>query len=367
MTKLKLYPFIIFCALGLSYSCGNGEKREQNKALKNPKQDKAVYPHQLLKSFEDRPFIFYNVENLFDTINTPGKKDEAFLPDSEKKWNSERYFDKLDKLATVLTHPSENNPLFFGLVEIENRNVVLDLIQTGRLAETKYRVVHHESPDVRGIDVALAYDHERFKLMYDEAIDLSIAGEPDYKTRDILYVKGLLKDSLDLHLFVNHWSSRRGGATASEYKRINAAETLLFKTDSIRKTDANAKIIIMGDFNDYPTNKSIREVLGADVASNASNFVNLMLPMHEEDQGSYNYRGDWGMLDQFIVSPSLVAPKEGLHIKESRAFLIDDDQFMHFFDNGEKTPAKTYGGPNYYGGYSDHLAIYGYLKVLSKE
>src|SRR5690554_1380437 len=364
MSVLKSY-FILFLLVGfLLNSCGNGEKREKAQDKSSANTESLVYPHALLKSFEDRPFMFYNVENLFDTINDPTTKDEDFLPDSDKQWSSERYFDKLEKLATVLTHPSENNPLFIGFAEIENRFVVLDLMKTGRLAETKYRVVHYDAPDARGIDVALAYDHERFLVTYQEAIDLSIVGEPDYKTRDILYVKGLLKDSIDLHLFVNHWSSRRGGAEASEYKRVNAAKAVLYKTDSIRKGDPSAKIIIMGDFNDYPNNKSIRETLGADLASNATNFVNLMLPMHEAGEGTYNYRGDWGMLDQFIVSPSLVAPKEGLHIKGSRAYIVNDEKFLHSFDGGGSTPSKTYGGPNYYGGYSDHLAIYGYLTVI---
>lgn len=363
MKVIKINTLFSILALALFTSCGNGEKRNKSSEEITSVIDSSVYPHELLKSFEDRPFVFYNVENLFDTINDPTTKDEDFLPDSDKQWNSKRYFDKLEKLATVLTHPSENNPLFVGFAEIENRFVVLDLMKTGRLAETKYRVVHYDAPDVRGIDVALAYDHERFMVTYQEAIDLSIAGEPDYKTRDILYVKGLLKDSLDLHVFVNHWSSRRGGAEASEYKRINAAKALLYKTDSIRNVNADAKIIIMGDFNDYPNNKSIRETLGADLASNATNFVNLMLPMHEAGEGSYNYRGDWGMLDQFIVSPSLVSPKEGLHIKGSRAYIINDEKFLHSFDGGGSTPSKTYGGPNYYGGYSDHLAIYGYLTV----
>jgi predicted extracellular nuclease len=366
MTATNTYTILTLLTLALFTSCGNGEKRNKTAGEVLTDTGNSVYPHQLLKSFEDRPFMFYNVENLFDTINDSKTKDEDFLPESDKQWNAKRYQDKLEKLATVLTHPSENNPLFVGFAEIENRFVVLDLMKTGRLAETKYRVVHYNAPDIRGIDVAFAYDHERFKVMYEEAIDLSIIGKPNYKTRDILYVKGLLKDSLNLHVFVNHWSSRRGGAEASEYKRINAAKALLYKTDSIRNVDAAAKIIIMGDFNDYPTNKSIRETLGADIASNATNFVNLMLPMHEEGQGTYNYRGEWGMLDQFIVSPSLVASKEGLYIKESKAYMVNDDKFMHFNKAGEKSPNRTYGGLKYFGGYSDHLAIYGYLKVIEE-
>lgn len=363
MTVTKTYTILSLFALALFTSCGNGEKRNDEKKSVTENDD-SVYPYELLKSFEDRPFFFYNVENLFDTINDPKTRDEDFLPESEKLWTGKRYQDKLEKLSNVLIYPSENNPLFVGFAEIENRFVVLDLMKTGRLAETKYRVVHHDAPDVRGIDVAFAYDHERFKVVYEEAIDLSITVEPNYKTRDILYVKGLLKDSLDLHVFVNHWSSRRGGAEESEYKRINAANALVYKTDSIRNVDKDARIIIMGDFNDYPTNNSILKTLGAGLASNATNFVNLMLPMHENGEGSYNYRGEWGMLDQFIVSPSLVASDEGLHIKESKAYMVNDDGFMYFNKAGEKSPNRTYGGPNYYGGYSDHLAIYGYLKVL---
>jgi len=366
MTITKTYTIFSLLALALFSSCANGEKRNENNdnGAANIDHKELRFPHELLESFEDRPFMFYNVENLFDTINDPETLDDDFLPDSEKQWTQKRYNDKLEKLAAVLTHPSKNNPLFVGFAEIENRFVVLDLMKTGRLAETKYRVVHHDAPDVRGIDVALAYDHDRFMVQYEEAIDLSIPEEPNYKTRDILYVKGLIKDSVDLHLFVNHWSSRRKGAKESEYKRINAAKTLLYKTDSIRNVDPNAKIIIMGDFNDYPNNKSIREVLGAGHSEKEDHFVNLTLPLHEQGLGTYNYRGDWGMLDQFIVSPSLVNPGKGLQIKGGKAHIVNDDKFMHFFDSGDKTPNKTYGGPRYLGGYSDHLAIYGYLTVI---
>ena len=364
MTITKIHTVLALITLTLFTSCGNSEKRVKKNEKSVVEKKDVVYPHALLKSFEDRPFFFYNVENLFDTINNPNTKDEDFLPESEKKWNSERYFDKLDKLAQVLTHPSENNPLFVGFAEVENRFVVLDLMQTGRLSNTQYRVVHYDAPDIRGIDVAFAYDHDRFIVVHQKAIGLSIIDEPDYKTRDILYVKGLLKDSLELHVFVNHWSSRRGGAEASEYKRVNAAEKLLHKTDSIRKGNPSAQIIIMGDFNDYPDNKSIREVLKAGSLEDGNQFVNLALPLHKKGIGTYNYRGDWGMLDQLIVSPNLLVNEKGLRIKNGELYLVNDDQFMYISKTGEKSPSKTYGGPNYYGGYSDHLAIYGYLKVI---
>ncbi|MFA5574214.1 MAG: endonuclease [Brumimicrobium sp.] len=346
ITLILFFPIFLF-------ACESGEVLSKD-TLSNS-------PIKTLKTYENRPFMFYNVENLFDTINDPNTLDDEFLPESSKKWTSKRYFDKLEKLATVLTYPSDNNPLFFGLAEVENKNVVQDLIKTGRLATSNYSIIHYDSPDIRGIDVALVYDFERFHVLYQESIDLSITEEPDYKTRDILYVKGLLKDGLNIHVFVNHWSSRRGGVEASEYKRINAANALTRKTDSIRNVDANANIIIMGDFNDHPNNKSIKETLGAGSKEDKKDFVNLMLPLKKEGLGTYNFRGDWGMLDQFIVSFNMIDENNALQIKNGTAMIVNDDQFMHIFESGEKTPNKTYGGPNYYGGYSDHLAIYGFL------
>lgn len=322
---------------------------------------------QKLKEYNGCPILFYNVENLFDTINDPQTNDDEFTPEGSKKWNSKRYEDKLSKLSEVITTPSKNNPLFIGLAEIENRFVVLDLIQTGKLANTKYRIAHFNSPDQRGIDVALAFDLERFFLLHSEAIPVKIKGNDDFKTRDILYVKGLLKDSVELHLFVNHWSSRRGGQKESEHKRILAAKTLKNKSDSILSIDPDANIIFMGDFNDYPTNTSIVEILEAKSIdkSSGNEFVNLVAPQHAEGRGTHNYRGKWGVLDQIMISPSL---KEGttIGIKDIEAHILYEDFLLYEHPSGDKSPSKTYGGPNYYGGYSDHLAIYTFLSQASK-
>jgi len=365
MKKSFILASLFIFGLSSCSSNNNSSKNLSNGSSETTSKKEDVYPYQMLKSFENHPFFSYNVENLFDTIDDPKTIDEAFLPDSKKEWTAVRYHDKLQKLSTVLTSQNENNPLFFGLVEVENRFVVLDLVQTGKLASTKYRIVHHESPDARGIDVAFAYDLERFKVMYEEAIPLTIAAEPNYKTRDILYVKGLLKDSIPIHIFVNHWSSRRGGQEKSEYKRMHAAKVLKTKTDSIRKADDAPNILIMGDFNDYPNNLSIQKFLGTGQQENSAHLVNLMDEMNAAGIGTYNYRGDWGTLDQFIVSPALLNQKQ-IRIKDGKAHIADDDEFMHFLKNGGKTPNKTYGGPNYFGGYSDHLSIYGYLELLNE-
>ena len=213
----------------------------------------------------------------------------------------------------------------------------------------------------------MAFDLERFFLLHSEAVPVRIQGNEKFKTRDILYVKGLLKDSVELHVFVNHWSSRRGGQSESEHKRILAANTLKNKSDSILFIDPNANIIFMGDFNDYPTNTSIVEILDAKSvdASKKNEFVNLLAPHHSRGKGTYNYRGEWGVLDQIIVSPALVQGKT-IGVKDKKAHILYEDFLLYEHPSGDKTPSKTYGGPNYYGGYSDHLAVYTFLESASE-
>jgi predicted extracellular nuclease len=352
--------FILSFILGAAVSCKTNSVPEEN--LANASQPDLKFPHQLLDTFSCVPMVFYNVENLFDTIDDPETRDNEFLPSAKKKWNAKRYQDKLKKLTKVITRIDSVNPIFIGLAEVENRLVVRDLLKTGRLQQTNYRIAHFDSPDVRGIDVALAFDHSKFQLAKKAAIAIEIEGEPEFKTRDILYVNGFLFDSTEVHLFVNHWSSRRGGQEQSEFKRIAAAKTLKGKTDEILAENSNANIIIMGDFNDYPTNTAIIEVLDAGSQNSNQRFVNLLLPYHLMGAGSYNYKGEWGALDQFIVSRSLL-DNQGLTIQNGQGLIMYDEDFLYTNKDGSKTPNRTYGGNNYYGGYSDHLAIYSILTL----
>ncbi|MEX2484396.1 MAG: hypothetical protein WED10_07550 [Brumimicrobium sp.] len=352
--------FFILCSLIFIASCNN-----QKSDSTDDKEKTTLIEN--LKEFKSHPILFYNVENLFDTINDPNTNDDEFTPSGSKKWSAKRYKDKLEKLSEVITTPSDKNPLLIGLSEVENRIVVLDLIQTGRLAETKYRIAHFNSPDRRGIDVALAFDLERFFLLHSEAIPVRIENESNFKTRDILYVKGLLKDSIPLHVFVNHWSSRYGGAKKSEYKRIAAAKRLKLKSDSILNIDPEANIIYMGDFNDYPTNTSVEDVLNAKSTRKAESkqFVNLLASYHKKGKGTHNYRGKWGALDQLIISPA-IDDKKTIKVANDTATVIYEDFLLYEHPSGDKTPNKTYGGPNYYGGYSDHLAVYLFLSPIEK-
>lgn len=300
--------------------------------------------------------VFYNVENLFDTIEDPEIWDDEFLPDSAKKWTQERYDKKLVDLAKVLTEISEDGlPEVIGVCEVENRQVVEDLFHTDSLGNRKFKVIHEQSPDFRGIDVALAYDSEILTELYHEKISVSFSFEPEKKTRDILYAK-MLSCGDTLHFFVNHWPSRRGGQEASEPKRLKAATVLRTKIDSILLRNPNAKIVSMGDFNDYPNNTSMTEVMNCEPGANHQ-LTNLTHRFHEGGLGTYNYKGEWGMLDQFIVSDGLLYSKEGCAASDSSVAIFKEDWMLYFPKEGEPTPRRTYGGPNYYGGYSDHLPI----------
>ncbi len=302
---------------------------------------------------------FYNVENLFDLVNEPEKHDGEFTPDGSKKWTEERYQIKLDTLSRVLSSINENElPEIIGLCEVENKKVVIDLMNSGKLANGNYEVVHYESPDFRGIDCALAYRPDEFEVLESSPIKVSFKDEPKYTTRDILYVKGKTNNREEFHVFVNHWPSRIGGVEKTEPKRVEVATILKNKIDSIVVASPKAKIIVLGDMNDEPSNKSLLESLAAQKPEyENSGMVNLMYPIPENKMGSYNYRGNWNMLDNIIVSTNLL-DKKGFECVEHKGFVFSREWMEHKNTNGQVSPSRTYGGPNYYGGISDHFPVY---------
>ncbi len=314
------------------------------------------------KLTSDNSFVVfsYNVENLFDTINAPDKDDEDFLPDGKQKWTSKRYLKKLEQLSKVIAAPNEKNlPAVIGLYEIENKKVVEDLAATAKLKKGKYGVVHYESPDKRGIDVAMLYRKNKFTVLSSKKLFVKLPVEPPYPTRDILYVKGVAEKNDTLHFFFNHWPSRRSGEEESEKNRIAAASVLRHSVDSIFKSNPHAKIIAMGDFNDYPTNKSIYETLRADtlpIISSAQALYNLCYELQKKGEGTFYYKKEWDILDQFIVSYP-VMNGGGLHTHSAK-ILKENWMIYTNKETQESKPNSTYGGERYYGGYSDHLPIY---------
>jgi predicted extracellular nuclease len=301
--------------------------------------------------------VSYNVENLFDTI-ARNKLDEEFTPHSDKQWNSERYYKKLNNIAQVIraVH-TEELPEVIGLVEIENRSVLNDLVKTQSLALANYQIVHEDGPDPRGIDCAFLYNPNAFKYLSHQAIKVRFPFSGNHRTRDILYVKGLVKKDT-VHFFVNHWSSRRGGQEESEKKRVQSALVLKHFADSLLTRNSHCKICIMGDFNDEPNDKSLNEALTAGKLKDSTALKNILFAQKLAGKGSYYYRGDYSMIDNLVVSNSLIDAKKGFRLYTNSGYIFNPEFICYTNKNGDKSPNRTYGGNNYYGGYSDHFPVY---------
>lgn len=325
-------------------------------------------PARTQKSTKDQlNIVFYNVENLFDTIDNALTADEEFTPESEKEWNSIRYKKKLEDIASVLAAGNKQElPEFIGLAEVENREVLEDLLATKVFQKNEYGIAHKDSPDARGIDVALLYRKDEFKSVSYETIMVNFPFDSGLTTRDILHVKGRIGDGEDIHFFINHWSSRSGGMKETEPKRMYCAVALRRKIDILIAQENNPRIVVMGDFNDEPTNKSLMNILQAtNKLKNISmgDLYNLYYDQHNLGlAGSYYYRGDWNMLDQIIVSYNLINREGRYSCDYSDGKIIMEDWMMYKNQDGIMVPNRTYGGPNYYGGISDHLPVYLVLK-----
>lgn len=301
--------------------------------------------------------VSYNVENLFDTLDDPKIPDEEFLPESEKKWNTERYQKKLNDLVRVISefNPKEL-PEIVGLVEIENRGVLEDLIKTAALKDHNYAIIHEESPDYRGIDVAMIYRKDAFSEISHETLPVVFPDDPEFKTRDILHVTGKLRHKT-VHIFVNHWPSRIGGEEKTEPKRVLAASVLKKKTDELLAEDPKARIIILGDMNDEPANKSLNTTLGAEAPGSGSGLVNLMIPDDTAGLGTYFYSGNWNMLDNIVVSEAVLKSR-GVKVENNKGTVFSSDWMIFTNKNGDKTPNRSYVGNKYVGGVSDHFPVY---------
>jgi len=313
---------------------------------------------------------FYNVENLFDTINTPDVRDDDFTPSGKNLWNTQRYSEKLERLSTVIQQLGvdelTDGLAVLGLAEIENRSVVEDLISTQKLASRNYQIVHYDSPDKRGIDVGFIYQPNYFKLESSHSYTLKIEGKEDFFSRDQLLVSGDLLGER-FHFIVCHWPSRRGGEQESSYLREAAGELAKSIIDSIQTAEkGSAKIILMGDLNDDPKNRSVKVKLNTTSDLSELNENQLFNPFEEildGGVGTLKWRGDWFLFDQILLSSTLAA-NETASLKYHRAEVFNKD-FIRQQDAGPYTgyPWRTFAGKKYLEGYSDHFPTY---IVLSK-
>jgi hypothetical protein len=303
-------------------------------------------------------FMFYNTENCFDSFDDSlNTQDDEYLPDSDKHWTFSRYKKKLNNIARVIMVAGEwQPPTVVGLCEIENDAVLKQLIRWTGLGELKYNYIHFESGDHRGIDVALLYRKDLFKPIYSKAFVVDLPGNS--RTRDILMVYGVLNKTDSIYFFVNHWPSRYGGSESSELHRLCASKRLIGLCDSIKAINSQASILIMGDFNDTPLNTSILNVV-------ESGFVNMKSFNNQDSIGSNKFRYQWELIDQMLVTPSLIDRFETRQLVPkfeivNLPFLLEEDPTYL----GVK-PYRTYQGPMYKGGYSDHLPVM--VSFIKKE
>ena len=303
---------------------------------------------------------FYNLENLFYPKNDSLKNDDEFTPDGMRNWSFYRYHQKKQRMATaIISIGNWTAPAIVGLAEVENRKVVEDLIGTATLRKFDYGIVHYESPDRRGIDVAAIYRKDKIDVLHSRPIRVKLPGDPGYRTRDILYIKCRAQQDT-LHLLYCHWPSRYGGQKASEPKRIAAALTVKQTTDSIIDSKSKAPVIIAGDLNDEWNNVSVLEHLNAKPPGDSAMAVGLinLVAGKSANSGSHRYHGHWSYLDQIIVSGSLLNGDKPRISKSGaqtcrREFLLEKDEKYP----GQK-PFRSFIGMRYHGGFSDHLPVY---------
>ncbi|EDM45504.1 hypothetical protein SCB49_06842 [unidentified eubacterium SCB49] len=303
---------------------------------------------------------FYNLENLFDTVNDPKKMDETFTPRGAARWNEQKLEAKVQMLGAVIpTIGQADNPfapVLIGVAEVENATVLKQLVKVEPLKDLGYSFVHFDSPDERGIDTALLYRSSFFKVIESKAVHVLIEtekGHPDL-TRDILHVVGELEGQR-VHVLVNHWPSKRAGEKETAYKRMEVANQNRAVITEIKKTEPDARIIIMGDFNDDPQSDSISQLVGTD-------FYNPMELLLTRDDGSTNYRGKWNLFDQILVSNNFMKPYDNPFTFEKAAIFNSDAVVIQDGDY-KGNPFRTYAGPKYLGGVSDHFPVYAVFKV----
>ncbi|BFP41436.1 endonuclease [Flavobacteriaceae bacterium GF1] len=319
-------------------------------------------------TYRVRTVAFYNVENLFDITNDTLIFDDGRTPKGRYAWTKERYDRKIRNISKVLSELGRKvtgtSPDIIGLCEVENKGVVQDLIGHANLRDKDYGSIHFDSPDERGIDVALVYKKASFLPTDFKSIRLVLMNEEGHRdyTRDQLVVSGLL-DNEEIHFIVNHWPSRSGGELRSRPNRIKAAHLNKRIMDSLSQINPNAKIISMGDLNDDPTNASLKKVLrtkGKEEQLDSLSLFNPMERLFKKGQGTLAYRDKWNLFDQFILTPNFLTSdtrdysfwKAGIHAPK---------ELKNPRGKYQGYPFRTYVGTTYQGGYADHFPIYLFL------
>ena len=354
MKKILLTGVLLMVVLS-----GFAQKSKQNR--QNPYGEK---PYKVL---------FYNFENLFDTIRDPEIYDSEFTPEGGKRWNTAKYTKKIKNLERVLFDISATDkiyPAVIGIAEIENRSVLEDVISQPKLRPANYRIVHYDSPDRRGVDVAFFYRPDQFKLEGSSTIGYYLESKPDFRTRDILTMWGTIEGE-PFYFMVAHWPSRLGGKGPSAGMRRHAADLMRAAADSVMQANPATKVVMMGDFNDDATDASVVEGLRAkgDISKvKEGDMFNPFIALLNDGIGTLAYRDSWNLFDNIVVSENVAKASEGkLKIQKANRktkyygsiftrpyMLVKEGQFKGY-------PLRTFVGNNFQGGFSDHFPVYIYI------
>jgi predicted extracellular nuclease len=299
----------------------------------------------------------YNVENLFDTTNDRKINDEDFLPDGANQWTDARYQQKIKNLAQVILSINNGEGAdVISLCEIENRKVLNDLVACNTLKKCQYQIVHFDSPDERGIDVAFLYKKNVLKVLCQKNYAVSLP-END-KTRDVLLMQAKMNNGAVVNFIAAHFPSRGEGEAQSEPKRIAAAKVVRTIHDDIMKKDPKSYVIIGGDFNDEPTNTSISRTIGAwGTAADARHLYNPFYSLQKSGKGTYKYKGQWNMLDHIMVSTNTLQSGSKLQYVMQSELVYNPEFIQETKQQYAGQPKRTYAGKNYLGGYSDHFPV----------
>ena len=327
------------------------------------------------KDYEIAAIGFYNVENLFDTIDTPGVRDREYTPTGANQWGTQRYYEKLDRLSEVLalmaTEATPDGLAVVGLAEIENEEVIRDLINTERLKDRGYEIVHYDSPDKRGVDVGLIYQPKYYQVTSSKSYTLKIDGMDNFFTRDHLLVSG---DFLGerMHFIVAHWPSRRGGEKRSSPLREAAADLARSIVDSIQTAEnGKARIMFMGDLNDDPTNISVRKNMrsvGKIEKVRPGEMFNPFESFFKKGIGTLAWRDSWNLFDQIILTDALIDQSDFTNWTYYKAVVFNKPFLMQQGGRFEGYPYRSFAGGQYIGGYSDHFPVYLFiLREMSSQ
>ena len=325
----------------------------------------AVISFAQKQQYKSAIVAFYNLENFYDTVDNPNVNDEDFLPNGAKNYNSKIYWTKVEHLATVISQiGTDVNPdgiAMIGVAEIENDTVLNDLIHHPLLINRNYGIVHYDSKDIRGVDVALLYNPKYFRVLNSKKlfVHLSEGLKSSFFTRDVLWVKGILNGDT-IHVFVNHWPSRVGGEQRSAPARAIAAQVDKGFIDSLERQQPNSKIIVMGDLNDDPISPSVTKVLGA--KSNIADvkpggLYNPWVDLYKKGIGTLAYNDAWGLFDQILMSYSWLDKNQPGYFFYQQ-YIFNKEFMVENIGKYKGYPMRTWDGNTYRGGYSDHFPTY---------